>query len=79
MTDTDYTDVLMLLTNTPAQVESLLYSMGLVEGVIGLYMTAHKREFMCLNKKKPFLLKVANPQVCKAVHISKQQYLIFKK
>ena len=46
MTNADYTDNLVLLTNTPAQAESLLDSLEQPVGGIGLFMNANKIEFM---------------------------------
>ena len=46
MTDTDYTDDQALLTNTPAQAESLMHRLW-VTGGIGLYMNANKRNYIC--------------------------------
>ena len=47
MTDADYTDNLALLTNTLAQVEFLLHSLGQAAGGIDLLVNADKSEFMC--------------------------------
>ena len=49
MTDTDFTDNLALLTNIPAQAESLLYSLEQAVRSIGLYLNADKTEFMCFS------------------------------
>ena len=51
MTDADYTDDQMLLANTPAQAESLLYSLEQASGGIGLYVNAYKTEFMGFKKE----------------------------
>ena len=45
----------MLLSNTPDQAESLLYSPDKAEGSIGLYVNVNKTEFMYLNKKESSL------------------------
>ena len=47
MRNADYTADLMLLTNTPAQAESLLLSLEQAAGGIGLYMNTNKTEFIC--------------------------------
>ena len=44
MTDADYTDDLLLLTNRPAQGELLLHSLEQATGVIGL--NVNKSEYM---------------------------------
>ena len=44
--DADYADDLVLLTNTPAQVDSMLHSMEQTEGDVGLYLKENKTEFM---------------------------------
>ena len=48
---TDYTDDMVLLANTPTQVESQLHSLEQAAGGIGLYVNADKTEFMCFNQK----------------------------
>ena len=50
ITDADYTDDLMLLGNTPAQAETLLYSRERAAAGIGLHVNAHKMEYMCFNQ-----------------------------
>ena len=42
----------MILINKPAKVESLLHSLELAASVIGLYVNAVKRNFMCFKKEK---------------------------
>ena len=49
--DTDYTDDIVLLANTPAQAESLLHSLEQAAGSIGLYVNADKMEYMCFNQR----------------------------
>ena len=46
MTDADYTDNLVLLTNTPAQAESLLHNLEQVAGAIDIEVNANKTEFV---------------------------------
>ena len=47
MTDTDYADDLLLLTNISAQAESLLHSPEQVVGGIFLYVNANQTVYMC--------------------------------
>ena len=49
--DTDYTDDLVLLANTPAQAESLLHSLEWAAGGIGFHVSSHKTEYMCFNQR----------------------------
>ena len=44
-TDADYADDIVLLANTPAQAESLLHSLELAAGAIGLHMDVDKYMF----------------------------------
>ena len=50
ITGTDYADDIALLTNTPAQVESLQHSLEWAAGGIGLHVNADKTEYMCFNQ-----------------------------
>ena len=43
MTDTDYTDDLPLVTNTPAQAESLMHNLVRAAGNIRLYVISNKQ------------------------------------
>ena len=52
ITDTDYTDDIVLLINTPAQAESLLCSLEKAAGGIDLYINADKMEYMCFNQNQ---------------------------
>ena len=45
--NTDDADDIALLANTPAQVESLLHSLGWAARGIGLHVKADKRVYMC--------------------------------
>ena len=47
MTNTDNTDDLALLANTPDQAESLLHRIWQATGNIGLYRHADQTEFIC--------------------------------
>ena len=40
----------MILANTPNQAETLLYSLERTAAGIGLYVNAHKTEYMCYNR-----------------------------
>ena len=45
--DADYADDIALLANTPSQAETLQHSLEQVVVGIGLYVNAHKTEYMC--------------------------------
>ena len=49
ISDTDNADDIALLPNTPAQAESLLYSLERAAGGIGLHDIADKTEYRCFN------------------------------
>ena len=50
ITDADYTDDIAILANTPHQAETLLHSLERAAANIGLYVNAHKTEYMCCNQ-----------------------------
>ena len=50
--DTDYTDDIILLANTPTQTKSLLHSLEQAAGDIGFHVNADKMEYMCFNQKR---------------------------
>ena len=50
ITDADYADDIEILANTPNQTETLLHSFERATAGIGLYVIAHKTEYMCLNQ-----------------------------
>ena len=50
ITDSDNTDDIALLANTPAQAESLLHSLECSAGSIGLHVNADNTEYMCFNQ-----------------------------
>ena len=50
ITDADYTDDIAILANTPDQAETLLHSLERAAAGIGLYVNAHKTEYMCYNQ-----------------------------
>ena len=49
--DTDCTNDIVLLANTPTQTESLLHSLEWAAGGIGLHVNADKTEYMCFNQR----------------------------
>ena len=50
ISDADYADDIAILANTPNQAETLLYSLERAAAGIGLYVNAHKTEYMCYNQ-----------------------------
>ena len=50
ITDADYADDIGILTNTPNQAETLLHSLERAAAGVGLYVNAHKTEYMCYNQ-----------------------------
>ena len=50
ITDADYADDIAILANTPNQAKTLLHSFERAAAVIGLYVNAHKTEYMCYNQ-----------------------------
>ena len=52
MTDANYKDNRVLLPNTPAQAESILHRLKQAATGIGLYIDAHKTEFMYFKQKE---------------------------
>ena len=50
ITDADYADDIAILANTPDQAETLLHSLEWAATGIGLYVNAHKIEYMCYNQ-----------------------------
>ena len=51
ITDTDYTNDIALLANTPAQAETLLHCLEQAAAGIGLHVNADKTEYMCFNQR----------------------------
>ena len=49
--DADYADDIALLTNTPAQAESLLHSLERASAGIDLHVNADKTEYVCFNQR----------------------------
>ena len=79
MIDADYAYDLMLLTNTPAQAETLLHSLKQAAGGIGLYVNANKTEFICFKQEAAISTKWQVSKISRPVHIPRQQYLIYWK
>ena len=52
ITDADYADVIAILANTPDQAETLLHSLERAAANIGLFVNAHKTEYMCYNQTR---------------------------
>ena len=50
ITDADYADDIAILADTPDQAETLLHSLEREAASIGLYVNAHKTEYMCYNQ-----------------------------
>ena len=50
ITDADYADDIALLSNAPAQAETLQHSLERTAADIGLHVNAHKTEYMYLNQ-----------------------------
>ena len=50
ITDVDYANDIEILANTPSQAETLLHSLERAAAGIGLYVNAHKTEYMCYNQ-----------------------------
>ena len=50
ITDADYADDIAILANAPNQAETLLHSLERAAANIGLYVNAHKTEYMCYNQ-----------------------------
>ena len=48
--DADYAEDIAILANTPDQAETLLHSLERAAASIGLYVNAHKTEYMCYNQ-----------------------------
>ena len=50
ITDANYVDYIAILSNAPAQAETLLHSLERAAGSIILHVNAHKTEYMCFNQ-----------------------------
>ena len=60
ITNTDNTDDLALLANTPAQAEFILHRLEQVAGSIGFYVNTNKIEFICFKRGDISTLKLVN-------------------
>ena len=49
--DADYAYDIALLTNTPAQAETLLHSLEQAAAGIGFHVNVDKMEYMCFNQR----------------------------
>ena len=70
ITDTDYTDDIALLANTPAQSKTLLYGLEQAAGDIGHHINVDKTEYMCFNQRGDI------SETCGQVHLPRKQCLI---
>ena len=52
ITGADYADDIALQANTPAQAETLLYSLVRVAASIGLHVNENKTEYTCFDQKR---------------------------
>ena len=50
ITEAGYADDITLLANAPTQSETLLHSVEQAAGNIGVYVNAHKMEYMCFDQ-----------------------------
>ena len=71
ITDVHYAKDLVVLANTPAQVESLLHSLEQAAGGIGLHVNANKTVYMCFKRGvisalSGRSLKLVEKFICKA-------------
>ena len=67
ITDADYTEDLLLLTNISTQTEFLQLSLEQVPRGIGLYLESDKTEFMCF--KENGTISTLNGKPLKLVHL----------
>ena len=61
ITDTDYSDDIAILANTPNQAETLLQSLERAAAGIGLHVNAHITEYMCYNQTGDISTQDGNP------------------
>ena len=74
--DTDYTNDIAFLANTPARAKFLLHSLERSTGGIGLHVNADKAEFICFNHRGD--IYTLNGRSLK-VHLLRKQRLIYRK
>ena len=60
-TITDYADDIAMLANTPDQAETLLHSLERATACIGLYVNAHKTEYMSYNQTRDISTQEGTP------------------
>ena len=61
ITDADYAEDIAILANTPNQAETLLHSLERAAAGIGLYVNAHKTEYMCYNQTGDIFTQDGSP------------------
>ena len=61
ITDADYADDIAIQANIPDQAETLLHSLERAAAGIGLYVNAHKTEYMCYNQTGDISTLGGNP------------------
>ena len=77
ITDTDYADDGELLSNTPSSAESLLHSLEMVAGGIGLHVNVDKTEYVSLNQNQTrdrWFLETSGQ-----IHLPRKRRLIYGK
>ena len=73
ITDADYDDDIALLANTPVQAKTLLHSLELVAGDIGLHVNTDKTEFMCFNQRGNIsILKGGTLKLVDKIHLPRK-------
>ena len=77
ITDADYADDIAILANTPDQAETLLHSFERAAANIGLYVNAHKTEYMCYNQTGDISTLDGTP--IRQIHLPRKQRLINRK
>ena len=61
ITDADYADHIAILAKTPDQAKTLVHSFERAAAGIGLYVNAHKTEYMCYNQTGDISTLDGNP------------------
>ena len=78
--DTDYTEDIAHLENTPTQAESQRHNQERSAGGIGLHVDTKKTEYMCFNQRGDiYALKGWAFETSGQVHLSRKQGLINRK
>ena len=74
MTNADYEDDLVLLSNIPAQAKSLLHWLEQAAGCISFHINENKIYFMCFKQERTILHpKWQTSEICRSVNIHWQQ------